>query len=183
LVAAVCVRSCRRHFILAFSRKRAYESGDYAAALKELVPVADRGDAEALYLVGSMIFDGLGTTKDKLAGAALFQVATDAGNAEAELRLSVMYQHGNGVWKDTDKPLYWLRRAKVFSDRGQPKKKGCRGGLLCGAVVEGSGNQRAVARPGLRRFVTLRAARVPICERKNCLSKMLSGPTVTPLDL
>ncbi len=91
--------------------KYAYERGDYATALKELLPVADQGDAQALYLVGSMFFEGNGVTKDKPKGAALFQFAAEAGYAEAELRLATMYQIGEGVRKDTDNSLYWNRRA------------------------------------------------------------------------
>ncbi len=91
--------------------KRAYEKGDYATALKELFPVADQGDPQALYLVGSMVFEGKGVRQDKRAGAALLQFAADDGYPEAELRLATMYQDGDGVPKRTDNSLYWNRRA------------------------------------------------------------------------
>jgi len=91
--------------------KRAYEKGDYATALKELLPVADQGDAQALYLVGSMVFEGKGVSQDKRKGAVLLQLAAREGYAEAELRLATMYQSGDGVPKRTDNFLYWNRRA------------------------------------------------------------------------
>jgi TPR repeat protein len=91
--------------------KRAYEKGDYATALKELLPVADQGDPQALYLVGSMVFEGKGVRQDKRAGATLLQLAADAGWAEAELLVAMMYDKGDGVPKRTDNSLYWNRRA------------------------------------------------------------------------
>ncbi len=109
LVAVACTAALLGSDLAA--GKRAYEQGDYATALKELVPVADHGNAEALYLVGSMLFEGKGLTADKPKGTALFQFAADAGYALAELRLSAMYQSGDGVRKDTDTYLYWTRRA------------------------------------------------------------------------
>lgn len=91
--------------------RRSYERGDYAAALKELLPMADDGDGEALYLVGSMVFEGKGISPDKRLGATLFQLAADAGNNVAELALAAIYQQGDGVPKDMDRYLYWDRRA------------------------------------------------------------------------
>lgn len=91
--------------------KHAYEKGDYATALKALLPIADQGDPQALYLVGSMFFEGKGVMQDRRAGAALLRFAADKGYAEAELQLAIMYQYGDGVPKRADNSLYWNRRA------------------------------------------------------------------------
>src|SRR5215475_3187607 len=53
----------------------AYENRDYAAAQRELQPLADRGDPRAQRLVGLMYRDGLGVRKDLIRAYMWFDLA------------------------------------------------------------------------------------------------------------
>ncbi len=43
---------------------KSYLSGDYATAMKELKPHAERGDVDAQYILGEMYLEGQGVTQD-----------------------------------------------------------------------------------------------------------------------
>jgi TPR repeat protein len=58
----------------------ALRRGDYAAAAKELRPLAERGDAEAQYRIGRMYEFGAGYTQDKAQGIAWLTKAANQGH-------------------------------------------------------------------------------------------------------
>jgi len=65
----------------------AYENQDYAAAHRELLPLAEAGDARAQRLVGLMYRDGQGARKDDMRAYMWFELATRRGQfGAAELR-------------------------------------------------------------------------------------------------
>lgn len=113
--------------------KRAYEKGDFATALREWRPLADQYNAEAMYLVGSMVFDGKGVKQDKHIALGLFQLAAHAGSAEAELRLAAMYRAGDGVAINIDNSIYWNKRA---AEHGVPLAQFAMGVFYWGGVKE-----------------------------------------------
>jgi TPR repeat protein len=113
--------------------KRAYDKGDYAMALRELLPLADRDNAQAMYLVGSMLFEGKGVKQNKRSGLALFHFAADAGFAEAELRLAAMYMAGDSVAKNIDNSIYYSRRA---AEHGHPIGQFAMGSFYSAGVHE-----------------------------------------------
>lgn len=61
----------------------AYEGQDYAAALRELEPLAGQGDARAQKLVGLMYRDGLNVRQDFVRAHMWLNLAASAGEAEA----------------------------------------------------------------------------------------------------
>src|SRR5437667_8349285 len=71
--------------------KRAYDQGDYTAALKELRPLAEQGNAEAQALVGIMYNRGRGVPFDPNQAMKWYKAAADQGNAQAECYLGAMY--------------------------------------------------------------------------------------------
>jgi peptidoglycan hydrolase-like protein with peptidoglycan-binding domain len=65
----------------------AYENRDYAAAQRELQPLADRGDPRAQRLVGLMYRDGLGVRKDQIRAYMWFDLAAQRNQyGAAQLR-------------------------------------------------------------------------------------------------
>ncbi len=65
----------------------AYENRDYAAAHRELQPLAEGGDARAQRLVGLLYRDGLGVRQDSVRAYMWFELAARGGqNGAAELR-------------------------------------------------------------------------------------------------
>ena len=61
----------------------AYGKADYATAVKELTPVAQRGDAKAQTTLGKIYGLGQGVPKDSRASAEWFLKAAEQGVAEA----------------------------------------------------------------------------------------------------
>ena len=65
----------------------AYNRGDYAAALREWRPLAERGDAWAQYGLGVMYDNGEGVPRDYAEAATWFRRAADQGHADAKAAL------------------------------------------------------------------------------------------------
>lgn len=89
----------------------ALRRGDYAAALKELRPLAERGDPEAQYRIGLMYEFGKGYPQDKALGIAWFRKAAARGSASAQQELGVIYTTGDGVPQDDAQAVSWFQRA------------------------------------------------------------------------
>ena len=84
---------------------------DYAAAAKELRPLAERGNAEAQYRVGLMYEFGAGTPKDVAQAVTWLTRAANQNHVAAQQELGVVYTTGDGVAKDDAKALAWFRKA------------------------------------------------------------------------
>ena len=73
---------------------------DYAAAAAALLPLAERGDADALYELGRLCDRGLGVPQDPARGAGYLQAAADHGHANAAYLLGTLYERGLSVPAD-----------------------------------------------------------------------------------
>jgi TPR repeat protein len=89
----------------------AYERKDFAAALKEWQPLADKGDASAQYNLGLMYAKGEGVGQDFKRAAEWYEKAAQQGVAAAQYNLGVIYTHGQGVPKDLQKASEWYQKA------------------------------------------------------------------------
>ena len=78
----------------------AYNSGDYATALREWTPLAKQGDASAQYNLGQMYRRGQGVPKNHKTAVKYYTLAAKQGDADAQFNLSDMYALGKGVLKD-----------------------------------------------------------------------------------
>jgi TPR repeat protein len=85
----------------------AYVTGDYTTALKEFLPLADRGNVIAQYNLGNMYSDGQGVPKDDAEAARWYRLAADQGYANAQYNLGVMYVNGTGLLKDDTEAVRW----------------------------------------------------------------------------
>ena len=89
----------------------AAKRGDYAAALRELRPLADQGNARAQYFLGVLYFEGNGVTQDVAKAAEWFRKAAEQGDVNAQPSLGAMYARGLGVPQDDTKAVKWYRKA------------------------------------------------------------------------
>src|SRR5215471_4551507 len=89
----------------------AYRRGDYATALREWLPLAQQGDADAQYNLGLMYFNGQGVLQDYGQAMQWSRRAADQGVAPAQYNLGFMYANGQGVPQDYAEALRWYRRA------------------------------------------------------------------------
>lgn len=97
---------------------KAYQNGDYKAALAELQPLAKSGDPKAERLLGKMYADGLGLDQDYKQAALWYQRSANQGYAAAMADLGDLYFYGNGVRQDQREALRWYRQG---AEKGDPE--------------------------------------------------------------
>jgi TPR repeat protein len=94
----------------------AAERGDYATAYRLWRPLAEQGDAEAQYKLGTMYDIGQGVPLDNAKAGRWFRKAAEQGHATAQYKLGVMYEAGWGVPQDYAKAVRWFRKAAEQGD-------------------------------------------------------------------
>ena len=88
----------------------------WQSELKEVVVAALRRravDPVAAYEEGLKLYQSDDTTRDYAQAAKLFQQAADAGHANAQYCLAVLYAKGQGVPKDSAAALKWYRESAL----------------------------------------------------------------------
>lgn len=96
----------------------AYNAGDYATALKEFLPLAEAGDAEAQTLVAGLYARGLGTPAAVDKAAEWYARAAEQRHPYATAMLGWFHLRGLGVAQDPVKGYRLLSRAAA---QGQPE--------------------------------------------------------------
>jgi uncharacterized protein len=89
----------------------AYSRGDYVRAALDLSPLAERGNAKALGLLGFLYEHGFGEPQDYDAAADFYTRGAVQGNAFAQAMLGLMYDKGHGVPLDVIFAYKWLNLA------------------------------------------------------------------------
>ena len=89
----------------------AYDSGDYATALKEFRPLAEQGEASAQGNLGVMYAKGQGVTQDYKEAVKWYRKAAEQGDATAQKNLGKMYYDGKGVPPNYLKAHMWFNLA------------------------------------------------------------------------
>jgi uncharacterized protein len=100
-------------------------------ALKDLSPrhlaawrtEAQRGNADALYLLGRCYEVGAGVSRDEVAAFALELDAARQGSVPAMVALAAMYRDGRGVPADRVKSTQWLDAAARGTPLAEPAAK------------------------------------------------------------
>ncbi|MEE9301960.1 MAG: tetratricopeptide repeat protein [Alphaproteobacteria bacterium] len=89
----------------------AFEQGDFDAALRHWLPLAEAGDATAQYNLGVMHEHGLGFARDFDRAVAWYVAAAENGKAEAQRRVGELL--ADGYWGDYDfaEAANWYRLA------------------------------------------------------------------------
>jgi TPR repeat protein len=82
----------------------AYQSGDYATALREWTPLAKQGHVSAQYNLGSMYQKGQGVPQDYKTAVKWYRLAAKQGYADAQTNLNIM--KSRFVSKGIDECLY-----------------------------------------------------------------------------
>ena len=88
------------------SAKRAYQQKDYATALKEVTPLAEKGNADAQLILGKMYWMGQGVLKDPDQAMKWFKASAMQGNADAQFFLGSIYLLPH---TDITEGVKWLR--------------------------------------------------------------------------
>ena len=97
----------------------AYQSGDFATALREWRPLAEQGIADAQYGLGVMYDKGQGVPQDDKTAVKWYTLAAEQGYASAQSNLGVMYGIGQGVIQDNVYAHMWWN---IAASSGESKK-------------------------------------------------------------
>jgi cell division septation protein DedD len=102
---------------------RAWQSGNFAAAVAEWRPLADKGDADAEYNLGQAYKLGRGAPRDLSIAASWYQKAAQQGHEPAQANLALLlYTQGRKA-----AAMPWMRKA---ADAGDPRCQFILGGEL-----------------------------------------------------
>jgi len=89
----------------------AFESREFAKALKFLSPFAEQGNPEAQYRMAIMYQNGLGIVRNDARALAMMRAAAEQGHALAQHGLGFMYLQGECTPKDEAQAAEWFRKA------------------------------------------------------------------------
>ena len=89
----------------------AYGHGDFAKAEQLAKPEAERGNAEAQYLMGLLNSEGDIGPRDEATAARWYQKAAEQGQADAQNALGYEYDFGLGVPRDRTQARLWYGKA------------------------------------------------------------------------
>jgi len=89
----------------------AFEAKEFRRAWQMLQPLAEAGNADALYRCGIMTQNGLGVVANPPAAADMMRKAADQGLALAQHALGVMYVFGEGVAANSPEAIRLLELA------------------------------------------------------------------------
>ena len=89
----------------------AYNKHDYATALKEFRPLAERGYVKAQNNLAKMYRIGQGVPRNYKKAAKWYRRSSYHGDANGQFALAEMYFKGQGVFKNYRKAVVLLRKA------------------------------------------------------------------------
>ena len=89
----------------------AAQSGDFATAFKEWLPLAEQGNADVQRNIGLMYQNGDGVVQDYVEALKWWRLAAEQGNVDAQASLGTSYSIGNGVTQDYAEAFKWYRLA------------------------------------------------------------------------
>lgn len=90
---------------------RAYQTGDFATALRVAQPLAEDGDVRGATLLGLLNYHGRGTTRSDADAMKWFSLAAEKGDAEAQYHLALMLGEGQSIPENDVDAATWYRRA------------------------------------------------------------------------
>ena len=121
--------------------------GGESAVVRMLREAAERGDADAQYMLGYMYAHGDGVPEDDAEAVRWLRLAAEQGITEAHTALGLSYARGEGVPEDPVTGYAWLT---IAAEQGESSAKVGRG-LLNGVLTEA---QIAEARIRAREYKT-----------------------------
>jgi len=94
-----------------------FSAKDYQATLKETLPAASQGNAEAQFRLASMYQEGRGVAQNHREALRLFRAAAGQGHLPSQVNLGLIYAQGlSGIQKDQVLAWKWLAFAAAQGD-------------------------------------------------------------------
>ena len=92
-----------------------FAAGDYAAAYRLWLPLAEQGDAAAQNYIGIHYYLGLGIERNLRQAVEWFEKSARADQVNAQYNLGLMYENGHHVKQDYVKAYTWYY---IAAERG-----------------------------------------------------------------
>ncbi len=96
---------------------------EYATAVREYRPLAERGHAKAQFGLGLMYGNGEGVPQDYAEALQWYRKAAAQGHATAQYNLGLMYGNGEGVPQDYVQAHMWYNLAASIFPPGEDRDK------------------------------------------------------------
>ena len=80
-----------------YSAYSTYQSGDYKAAFKEMLPFAEQGNIDEQFWIAHMYSFGLGVPQNYKTSVKWYTLSAEQGDEYAQHSLGVAYDNGEGV--------------------------------------------------------------------------------------
>lgn len=93
---------------------------EHSTALEQLLPLAEKHNSKAQFLLSVIYQSGKGVKQDEYKAFEWCERAAKQGYPEAQFQLGLMYFNGIGVTVDDDQALEWISRA---ADKEHPRAK------------------------------------------------------------
>ncbi len=91
--------------------REAYQQGDVATAIELWRPLAEQGDAEAQFALGTLYYSGVGVPVNHTESSYWFHLAAEQDYAPAQYNLGNAYKRGEGVRRNDKMAVRWWQRA------------------------------------------------------------------------
>jgi TPR repeat protein len=91
----------------------AFNTGDYATALKVWRPLAERDEPRSQAGIGFMYHRGMGVRADDREAAVWLRRAAERGQAEGQLMLGILFYYGSGVPQSYVRAYAWCELAET----------------------------------------------------------------------
>jgi TPR repeat protein len=91
----------------------AFNTGDYATALRLWRPLAEREEPRSEAGIGFMYHRGLGLGVDDREAAVWLRRAAEHGQAEGQLMLGILFYYGRGVTQSFVRAYAWCELAEI----------------------------------------------------------------------
>jgi TPR repeat protein len=114
----------------------AFQSGEYATALREWRPLAEQGDAFTQYNLGQMYRKGKGVLQDYKTAVKWYTLAAEQGYADAQFNLGVMCDNGEGIPQDNKTAVKWWKLAAEQGDADAQSNLGVMYGMGKGVIQD-----------------------------------------------
>jgi TPR repeat protein len=89
-----------------------YNKGNYAAAYKQILPLAEQNDSKAQNMLAHLFYNGWGVNKDYAQSARWFHASASQGNPDSQWKLGRYFLlNGRGVQMDVAAALLWIEKA------------------------------------------------------------------------
>jgi len=89
----------------------AFRRGDYTTAARKLIPLAERGNADAQAVVGFLFQYGRGVPQNAVVAVHWYHCAAEQGQPNGQYHLGLMYDKGQGVPRSVVVAYKWLNLA------------------------------------------------------------------------